>query len=840
MSLLPRATENLWDGGSVSRPWYAYFRQRDAAIAALQAAVVQPAPQEGQWLSLSTQVQGVGSIQAAGTLANGMVQIGLVGDAESIGPSWFYGTGPAGERGFQALSDAFDAGAGAAKSVDAGTGVTTFAHADTSSVADLTSTNAGGVVLQSLSVTFDQFGHVLTRTVNTVDLDGRYEALGTAAAFMAAHLADPDPHPQYTTLAEAAAAAPVQSVVGQVGAVTAAQIKAAVIYSAADVGADPAGSASAAQSAAQAYADGKVLDTIADGDTTRAPSRNAVFDALAGKEASFTKGSLIAGTNITLSGTTVGRLVGSGDVTINADAGGSGTVTSVNASGGTTGLSFSGGPITGSGTLTLAGTLAVANGGTGAATASAALSALGGQPLDATLTALAGLSVSANQGVYATGADAFATYTLGAGGRALGGVSGAANTSPYFSALNTITNAPVTTSGVNLWNIGGTANGMPFLSAANTWSLATTTAGGRALLNNAGTANTFPYYSAANTVTLGAITAAGRALLDDADAAAQRATLGAEAALAAGTAGQFYRGDKSWANTLSGPFRASSNEGLSGWQLSAHNPSVSAGASAWSQLSTGSGWAGKVGAVDGKWVAAFAYNSGSVIAGATTTHFESVQDFRCQKNVASYEMLSPSGINGWRFLGNFNDTVNFGFGIDIYSGGSWSGAYVFNSAALFPASDNARACGDPSFRWSVVYAATGTINTSDADEKTPLRQLSEAEARVAMELASLIGIYQWRDALKAKGDSARLHVGPTAQAVCDLFNRYGLDGFRYGVLCFDAWEAHDEIRSDEGVVVQQARAAGSRYGLRYDQLAMWIAVGQEARLREFEAKLLER
>jgi hypothetical protein len=44
---------------------------------------------------------------------------------------------------------------------------------------------------------------------------------------------------------------------------------------------------------------------------------------------------------------------------------GAGTVTSVNASGGTTGLSFSGGPITGSGTVTLAGTLTVANGGTG-------------------------------------------------------------------------------------------------------------------------------------------------------------------------------------------------------------------------------------------------------------------------------------------------------------------------------------------------------------------------------------------------------------------------------------------------------------------------------------------
>jgi hypothetical protein len=45
--------------------------------------------------------------------------------------------------------------------------------------------------------------------------------------------------------------------------------------------------------------------------------------------------------------------------------GGSGTVTSVDVSGGTTGLTTSGGPVTGAGTITLAGTLAVANGGTG-------------------------------------------------------------------------------------------------------------------------------------------------------------------------------------------------------------------------------------------------------------------------------------------------------------------------------------------------------------------------------------------------------------------------------------------------------------------------------------------
>lgn len=48
-----------------------------------------------------------------------------------------------------------------------------------------------------------------------------------------------------------------------------------------------------------------------------------------------------------------------------AGTGGTGTVTSVAASGGTTGLSFTGSPITDNGTLTLTGTLGIANGGTG-------------------------------------------------------------------------------------------------------------------------------------------------------------------------------------------------------------------------------------------------------------------------------------------------------------------------------------------------------------------------------------------------------------------------------------------------------------------------------------------
>ena len=67
----------------------------------------------------------------------------------------------------------------------------------------------------------------------------------------------------------------------------------------------------------------------------------------------------------TSDGTTGQVLTTNGSGTLSFASPTVGTVTSVEVSGGTTGLTTSGGPITSSGTITLAGTLAVANGGTG-------------------------------------------------------------------------------------------------------------------------------------------------------------------------------------------------------------------------------------------------------------------------------------------------------------------------------------------------------------------------------------------------------------------------------------------------------------------------------------------
>ena len=68
--------------------------------------------------------------------------------------------------------------------------------------------------------------------------------------------------------------------------------------------------------------------------------------------------------------------------------GGSGTVTSVDVSGGTTGLTASGGPITTTGTITLGGTLAIGSGGTGSTSAGGAPFALKGANTDITSVTL--------------------------------------------------------------------------------------------------------------------------------------------------------------------------------------------------------------------------------------------------------------------------------------------------------------------------------------------------------------------------------------------------------------------------------------------------------------------
>jgi hypothetical protein len=86
-------------------------------------------------------------------------------------------------------------------------------------------------------------------------------------------------------------------------------------------------------------------------------------ELLIGNGADFNLANITAGSGASVSNT-------AGGIQISATGSG-GTLTSVAVSGGTTGLTTSGGPLTTSGTITIAGTLIVANGGTGLTTLTA-------------------------------------------------------------------------------------------------------------------------------------------------------------------------------------------------------------------------------------------------------------------------------------------------------------------------------------------------------------------------------------------------------------------------------------------------------------------------------------
>jgi hypothetical protein len=130
--------------------------------------------------------------------------------------------------------------------------------------------------------------------------------------------------------------------------------------------------------------------------------------------------------------------------------------------------------------------------------------------------------------------------------------------------------------------------------------------------------------------------------------------------------------------------------------------------------------------------------------------------------------------------------------------------------------------GTASARFSEVFAATGTINTSDVREKQDVRDLTDAERRVAQAVKGLLRAYRWKDAVAVKGDAARIHFGVMAQDVIGAFEADGLDPFAYGVVCFDEWEAEPEETDENGNVTREATPAGNRYGVRYDQLMAFV------------------
>lgn len=145
---------------------------------------------------------------------------------------------------------------------------------------------------------------------------------------------------------------------------------------------------------------------------------------------------------------------------------------------------------------------------------------------------------------------------------------------------------------------------------------------------------------------------------------------------------------------------------------------------------------------------------------------------------------------------------------------------------FMPDTDNTTVLGYTSNRWSVVYAATGTISTSDETLKVKAPATNEsAEREAANEIRKNIIRYKFTDAIELKGkESARAHFGVGAQTVGSILTKHGLKPEDYAFWCKDEWEESSErsINPETLEEVVTVKPAGVRYGIRYDELIMFL------------------
>lgn len=192
-------------------------------------------------------------------------------------------------------------------------------------------------------------------------------------------------------------------------------------------------------------------------------------------------------------------------------------------------------------------------------------------------------------------------------------------------------------------------------------------------------------------------------------------------------------------------------------------------------------------------------------------------------------------------------------GVRVTSGLGGTERFFINSSIARPGIDNSMTLGNGSFRFSEVFAANGTINTSDEREKTEVQSITD-EILDAWSDVNFVQ-FKWIDALEKKGDESRIHFGVIAQQVKEAFEKKGIDPFKLGILCFDQWEestiTHLEFETDEDgnpipeyieakdsngdvvedkngnvimiengfkhKVISEVIAAGNRFGVRYSE-----------------------
>ena len=171
-------------------------------------------------------------------------------------------------------------------------------------------------------------------------------------------------------------------------------------------------------------------------------------------------------------------------------------------------------------------------------------------------------------------------------------------------------------------------------------------------------------------------------------------------------------------------------------------------------------------------------------------------------------------------------TANDGTNSCIFQIGSNGDIHIVGCKVFYPAKDNATYLGYSTARWSTIYAATGTINTSDSRLKNTISSIDDSllDAWESIQPKQ----YKFNDATESKGEQARFHTGYLAQDIEKACTDNNIDATRYGLFCYDSWEEEPEITEDvevekDGVkttekrIVQSKKEKGDIYALRYEE-----------------------
>lgn len=184
--------------------------------------------------------------------------------------------------------------------------------------------------------------------------------------------------------------------------------------------------------------------------------------------------------------------------------------------------------------------------------------------------------------------------------------------------------------------------------------------------------------------------------------------------------------------------------------------------------------------------------------------------------ISGVDFVSDSGTIS--FVNSINVNASYE-AASFYSGNLDSRLVGFGSNGMVLLTDGLGNIGSPPNRCDTVYAVTGTISTSDERSKTKLLAIEEAEKAAALEIKANIRKFKMLDAVALKREDARIHFGVGAQTVHRIMEDNGLDPHNYAFFCFDEWEAQLGVIGGIEVITQKA---GNRYGIRYDELAMFI------------------